>query len=610
MLSVLFAVILTAQPAAPSLKFETIGSVRHPSNIVGAAITPDSKTAFLARDDKWLLAYSLETGQTRGRRFYGDIQGIALNPQGDRLAVTTGQDLISLVDSKSLNPVTTATIDAGPEHLLFLPDRNSLVTTTGSGHLLKLSSVNLSTILDQFPTKGSRVLGLACSGDGATVATSDKDGNIKLWASYNLALLREWKAHDKFVRSLAFDPSGLFLVSGGEDGVLKVWRTSDFTLVKLLPAYHQQSIRGIAFSTDARMVTVGYDGLCQFWKLGSFEPGKSFTDYRGYMTTCAISADNRWLVRGGNALDVVPMERPTEFSRVAIYGGSILAMAVGPDRKEFVTGGMDKGLYLWKFNGNDVKDISSKAVYLDDWVTAVDFCRRSKSIAAGLVNGAVEIRTASSLSLERSWSAHKGRANGVLAAAAETLVTAGEDSYVRLWNLDGKCLTERPMGAPCRSIASSGGRVAVGTSGGTITVYDGNDLALMHSLKGRPLSITALGFSRTGGELIVGYFDGAIELYDTRTWSSKAFKVGEGSSVLAIEANPSADFFVTGYRNGAVDILSQSSLERFASATSEACEVYSAKWVLEGNTLAAAGASNGVSFQRLGNNSSSSPGSR
>jgi WD40 repeat protein len=592
----IMAFALLAQ--APQAQIEEIASVRHPGGIVGIAITPDSRTALLARDDKWLLAYSLETGQSRGCRFLGYIKGLALSPRGDRLVVTTDNNQVSLIDAGSLRTILTQELSAGPEDVSFTPDGLSILVTTDTGHLMKLAAWNLAPLLDLFPTEKSRVIGMACSPDGTTVATSDRDGKIKLWAVETLSLLREWKAHDRYARTLAFDPTGNYLVSGGEESVLKVWRTPDYALVKESKDYHQQSIHCIAFSPDGRMVTGGYDGLCQIWTVGSFEAGKSLTDYRGYITACAISADGRWLVRGGSSLDLVPMDRPEKYSRLASYGGSILDLAVAPDGMQFATGGLDKGLYLWTVNRDDARDIRVKAAFQEDWVTAVDFCRYSRSIAAGLADGKLAVLSASSLSPEKSWAAHKGRIVD-LAAYGGSVVTIGDDAAVRLWDLDGTRLRQCALDSACRSMTLRDDRLAVGTSSGSIVICNAVDLSKVHTIKGRPFTVTALGFTRDGGGLVVGYFDGGIELYDSATWRPVNFKAGEGSSILSIAANPGMGGLAISRRDGSVDLLNQQSLDKAASWEGDGFEVFSVRWVLDGKTLAVAGASNGVSLKRV-----------
>jgi WD40 repeat protein len=376
---------------------------------------------------------------------------------------------------------------------------------------------------------------------------------------------------------------------------LKVWKLADNSLLKESKEYHQESVQCIAFAPDGRMITGGYDGLCQFWDGRTFEPGKSYPNYRGYITACAISPDGHWLVRGGSSLDFVPLDRPEQVERVADFGGAILGFAVAPDRKRFATGGLDRRLILWKVD----EGITSKAALLDDWITGLDFCRDGRSIAAALANGKIEIFSTETLEREKSWAAHKGRVSG-LASIEGKLVSAGGDGAVHLWDLDGKRLKSYDEKAPCRSLATRRSRFAVGTANGTVSVYDlASDSPIRH-LRVRPLSVTALGFSRGGYRLMVGYFDGGLESFDTESWSVVHFRPGKGESVLSIDPNPSNDLIAVGYRDGYARLFDVVSLREGPTVQSQpALEVFSARWVLDDSSLALAGATNSVLFHRV-----------
>ena len=240
-------------------------------------------------------------------------------------------------------------------------------------------------------------------------------------------------AHEnKYAIGLRFDPTGSRLVTAGLDLSVKLWNVADGSLVRESKEYHQEVVSGIAFGPDGLLVTAGQDGLCQLWDGRTLAAKTSYPEYRGYFTACAISPDGRWLVRGGSSLDLVPMGRPESFERLAEYGGAILGFDVAPDRKHFATAGLDRNLIAWEIN----KSFSSRPSKLDDWVTSVAYRRDGRSIAVGLANGMIEVRSASTSDREVSWSAHKGRVVAVV-ANGEKLVTIGDDPSAAVWTLTG-----------------------------------------------------------------------------------------------------------------------------------------------------------------------------
>jgi WD40 repeat protein len=593
----LLGMILSAIPGAEDLKVEGDGSLRHPSLVRSVALTPDSQKVFVALDDGSVLAYSLKTRKPLAESFrvYGVLYDMAINPRGDRLAVVDGDKDVTILDTGSLKVVAKVRLKDEPERVTFAPDGSSLYVAQSNGHLLKLNVSDLSTAKDIFPTEGSRVIALACSRDGKVVATSDREGQIKFWSADSLAPLKTWKAHERYAASLAFDPSGNYLVSGGEESVLKVWKVADNSLFTESKEYHQQAILCIAFAPDGRMVTGGLDGLCQFWDGKEFGAANSYANYRGYISASAVSANGRWLIRGGSSLDFVPMDRPEEFERIADFGGSIMGFAVAPDMKRFATGGLDRRLISWKID----KGVTSKTAVLEDWVTAVEFCNDGQSIAAALANGKIEVYSAETMKPERSWVAHKGRVTGV-AVAGQTLISIGDDALVQRWDVNGKRLKTFDEKSPCRSVAVRGSLFAIGTANGTVSVYDASNGDLVKRLKGRPLSVTALGFSRGGTRLMVGYFDGGLESFDTKSWAVVQYRAGEGESVLSINSNPNSDLIAVGFRDGYARLLDVVTLKEGASVQPRpAREVFAIRWVLDENTFAVAGANNGIIFQKV-----------
>jgi WD40 repeat protein len=289
------------------------------------------------------------------------------------------------------------------------------------------------------------------------------------------------------------------------------------------------------------------------------------------------------------------MDRPESFERIAEYGGAILGFSVAPDRKHFASGGLDRNLIVWEIN----KTTSSRSTQLDDWATAVSYCRDGRSIAVGLANGVVEVRSASTSSRETSWTAHKGRVVAAV-ASGEKLVTIGDDAMSVVWNLDGKRLLAFDEKAPCRAIAIHGDQVAIGKADGGVSVYDLSNGSVVQRLEGRPLSVTALAYSRDGSTLLVGSFDGYIESFDTKSWKIARSNPGDGNSVLSMDANPTNDLIVAGYRHGVTRILDVGSLKTGPTVQLDpAREIFVVHWIINSHSFAAAGASNGIHFYKL-----------
>lgn len=72
-----------------------------------------------------------------------------------------------------------------------------------------------------------RVMALAFSPDGKTLAAASWDGDIRLWDVAARKETKRFTGHDEIVRFLTFSSDGRRLISGGQDGTVRVWDVAD-----------------------------------------------------------------------------------------------------------------------------------------------------------------------------------------------------------------------------------------------------------------------------------------------------------------------------------------------------------------------------------------------
>ncbi|HTF56116.1 MAG TPA: WD40 repeat domain-containing protein [Planctomycetota bacterium] len=590
--ALLVLALLIQDPAAPAI--ESRGSLRHPSSVLSVAISPDSSTAYAGLDDGQLLAWSLSSGTFIGHDFrdYTGIRALSVSPDGTLVAVATQSGPFHLLEAGTLKPVKSLDPKRGQNRAVFAPDGKAVFVALYNGHLLRLKVPDLAVEKDIFPTEKSLAIALAVSPDGKWVATSDREGQIKLWTAEALAPVRTWKAHEKYAFSLAFHPSKPLLASGGEDHALKVWNAENGSPVADSRDVHHESIQGLAFAPDGRLISVGQDGLCQFWEADTFKSGRSFPNYRGYFSAVAVSADGERAVRGGSALDVVPTGDPEGYTRLASFGGSIQALDIAANATSIVSAGLDRRAIVWSVT----EKIASKAVDLDDWGTAAAFSRDGKKVAIGLGSGTVELYDAEGLNRTGRWTAHRGRV-AALVPTDSGWASSGDDGKVSLWDSEGAEVASFAEEGAVRALASHGPRVAAGTSTGAVALYDAGAKSLLRRAAGRPVSVTALRFARDGTRLAAGYFDGAVETLDPDKLSATASRPGDGQGALALAFSPNGNFIAAGFRDGMMRLLEASSLAVAASRRLDSGrEVFGIGFTLDEKTFVAGGADHALTF--------------
>jgi len=157
------------------------------------------------------------------------------------------------------------------------------------------------------------VKAVAFSKDGNIAFSGGCDGKLTWWdsAAAEPKPIRSIDAHQGWIRSLDVSPDGSLLVSGGNDNVARVWNISDGSLVYEFTE-HTRHIYCVAFHPDGQSVVSGdlVGGLKQ-WEVTTGNEVRTFdatplhsynggqqVDFGG-IRAIAVSPDGKWLVAGG-----------------------------------------------------------------------------------------------------------------------------------------------------------------------------------------------------------------------------------------------------------------------------------------------------------------------
>ena len=124
-----------------------------------------------------------------------------------------------------------------------------------AGNLLHL------TALHTLEGHSDDVTDAAFSPDGSMLASSSKDGMIRLWDAEDGSLLRTLTGHTQSVLSIAFSPDGTLLVSGSDDRTARLWRVEDGMLLHTINNFTEGRVLRVAFSPDGSLFAMA-DHLC------------------------------------------------------------------------------------------------------------------------------------------------------------------------------------------------------------------------------------------------------------------------------------------------------------------------------------------------------------
>ena len=315
------ACVAQAADDAPQLMLDTGG---HMAIIKGLAFTADGNQLVSAGDDKVVRVWDWRSGTTvrtiRGQvgpGHEGKIFGMALSPDGRWMAVGgwlgpfSGQKpredeeahAIRLYDFASGRLVAllrghTNVVNA----LTFSPDSRRLVSGQNADLSAIVWDVASRKPIHRLMGHTAPVYGVAFSTDGQRVITASEDRTLRLWRAGDGSLIAEMKGHGaRILGSLAVSRDGT-IASGDRDGEVRLW---DGTTGQFLRSFVRKdgAVGRLVFSPDGRwlLASAGEAGTynCQVWDVRTGQLATSYRKHDNTSVAVAISPDNRFAATGG-----------------------------------------------------------------------------------------------------------------------------------------------------------------------------------------------------------------------------------------------------------------------------------------------------------------------
>ena len=443
----------------------------------------------------------------------------------------------------------------------YSPDGNRLAVASGTG--IWLYDAHTGKELALLAGHTGRVLTVAFSPDGSTIASGSEDNTVMLWDSITGKHKQTLMGHENIVTSVVFSPNGSILASASYDSHVRLWNVRTGNLKKITSKV-PSSIVGIVFnprgSTIAGWTIAG--NTVHLWNAKTGKLKKTFKVKSEFIGSIAFSTDGNTIVVAGEAdasIQFWDVQTGQYHGSLNEHTSNVTDVAFSYDRQTLASVSFDGILRLWKWNFKQefLQDIDrippTNALRMPqmEW-TDVIFSPDDSTIATAGRDGTIRLWEAASLKQNVKVLGHTNRVLSIAFSPDGSIIASGKGDQVLLWN----ALTGQQMetfhaevaGLNIRAVTFSpdGSVLATGHENNTILLWDmairQEKLAIIVPTLERNIrsEIGNVAFSPDGKTLASsgGHEDYSIYLWDVVTGQRKTTLTGHKEHIRTFAFSP------------------------------------------------------------------------
>jgi WD40 repeat protein len=374
------------------------------------------------------------------------------------------------------------------------------------------------------------VAGLAFSPDSRQLASVSFDKTVRLWAPRSGQALPAPAAAQKVsypLRAVAYSPKGGLLAFAGGDGsdagvqILSL----DAGATRPRSATATKIVSSLAFSPDGRQLAAGtWDRQVLLLPTDGSGATSTLRSPGGAVLAVAYAPSGEWLASATEYSGLFlwsPQPTPAlQLGSVrADNGQALTSLAVSPDGKLLVAGGIDKAVHRFARMDGQLRELRP-LTGAPDVVAAVALSPDGQRLAAATGNEVRLFRADNGQPLGQPLG-HKGVVVAVAFDPSSSRLAASTfDGDLQLWNVtDGQ-----PLGPPLRghtqavwglAFSRDGSRLCSASQDVTLRIWDsGRGTELAQVGKGHALALTACAFSPRGDLVVTASEDSTLRVWE------------------------------------------------------------------------------------------------
>ncbi|GMH51643.1 hypothetical protein TL16_g01052 [Triparma laevis f. inornata] len=494
-------------------------------------------------------------------------------------------------------------------------EKKKILVSGSFDQTVRVWDLSTKHVISCFKEHKGTLLSVALSPDSETVASSAKDGTIRIWEALSAVQFHKIVGfnHSYDSNALRFSPDGSMLAGGSNDDAVRVWETERYT-IKHVIMEHKNEVTSICFHPSGEMIISGsQDKSIAMAELHTGTVIRRLNGHDSIVSSVAFSPDGMSVLSAsGKVADETEPDNTVRIwdyatlQHVSRYTGHSsgvhsVSASINSEYIASSSGNMEgevgeNSVHIWKILGNSVLH---KLEGHEEAVSACSFSPNNEFVCSGGLDCQLILWRVKTGAEVRRFLGHEEGINSLcFSPDGEQLISGAdgnnsEDEFgIRVWNVNTGAEIAKMQGheSDVTSVAYNP-RFKNFCSAGedkTICVWDGETFRQLLKIEGHKRPVDCVSYSPDGKTIVSASIDKTIRLWHSMSGKELLRIETRDELFTSVTFSPDGKYLASGSIDRQVRVWDVTSGKALLTFQPHEDEVTAVVWTPDGNAIVSA----------------------